>query len=121
MTLPPALRGSGSRRTLTYWNLEVGEHAAGEPHQLGRAGRRAGKRNDGGRDLTAKRFVGHAEHCDLGDGGVRREGILDLGAVHVLPAAVDHIVSPVEQLDRTVGADPRDVAGAQPAVRQGGA
>ena len=45
--------------------------------------------------------VGHAEHGDLEHGGVLDERVLDLDAVHVLAAAVDHVLHPVDDLARS--------------------
>jgi hypothetical protein len=47
------------------------------------------------------------------------QGVLDLGAVDVLASPVDHVVAPIEQLDRAVAGDPGDVAGVEPAAGQG--
>ncbi len=46
------------------------------------------------------------------------ERVFDLDRVHVLTAAVDHVLLAVDDVQQAIGVDPRDVAGVQPAVHE---
>ena len=117
-TLPPGLRGSGSPRTLTNWGtLKSASCSRAARHaRPATSNWCAGRRHDHRADLLAHHRVGHADDRDLADAGRAGERVLDLDAVHVLAAAVDHVLLAVDDLDEAVVVDPRQVAGVQPAV-----
>jgi len=95
----------------------VGEPGSAELDELDRGRGRAGRPEHDERlaDL-AEPSVGHADHRGLGNGRVPGQRLLDLGRVHVDPAADVHVLEPVG--DRQVAAfvEAADVAGVQPAV-----
>src|SRR6202035_84635 len=47
------------------------------------------------------------------------QSVLDLDAVHVLAAAVDHVFGPVDDVDEAIGVDAGQVSGVQPAAGEG--
>src|SRR6202051_228516 len=47
------------------------------------------------------------------------EGVLDLDAVHVLPATDDHVLGPVDDVDESLLVDAGHVAGVEPAPGEG--
>ena len=63
-------------------------------------------------------LVGHGEDCCLGDGRVLVDGGLHLRAVHVLAAAEDHVLGPVDQEQEAVLVEIADVPSMEPAVGQ---
>src|SRR5215472_16737042 len=68
------------------------------------------------RHLLAERGVGYPDDRDLGDRRVLVERLLDLARVHVVPAADDHFLLPVDDEEVAVLVGPRQVSGAEPAV-----
>ena len=60
--------------------------------------------------------MGHADHGDLGDAGMRGDHVLDLGRVDVEARHDDQVLGPVDEVEVAVVVDGGDVAGAQPAV-----
>ena len=75
-----------------------------------------GPRDDDGAHLLAHHGVGHPDDGDLAHRGMRRQGVLHLDAVHVLAAAIDHVLLAVDDEDQALVVDPREVAAVQPAV-----
>ena len=64
--------------------------------------------------------VGHAEHRRLEHGGMAVQHVLDLGAVHVLAAAHDHVLRPVDEVDVALVVQVAEVARVVPAVDERG-
>ena len=58
--------------------------------------------------------MGHADHRDIGDGGMIHQRVLDLGGIDVLAAGDDHVLHPVVDEEEAVPEITR-VAGAKPA------
>ena len=87
-------------------HLEVGEAL----RRSRRGPRRRRGRLPGSGTITAPTFspiivVGHADDRDLDDAGRARQRVLDLDAVHVLAAAVDHVLGAVDDVDEAVVVD----------------
>ena len=116
-TLPPGLRGSGSARnemncgTLKSAISSRAKSVISFASSLG-----VGPQHHDRADLLAHHRVGNADHRDLEHGRVLHERVLDLDAVDVLAAAVDHVLLAVDDLDEAVVVDAGQVAGVQPAV-----
>ena len=70
-------------------------------------------------DLLAEHVVRDADHRGVDDRRVLEQRGLDLDAVHVLAAADDHVLGPVDDEDEALVVDAGDVAGVQPAVGEG--
>ena len=60
--------------------------------------------------------MGHAEHCGLGDAGVREQLLLDVARVHVRTAGDVHVRGAAGDVEVAVGVDHPEVAGVEPAV-----
>ncbi|TVU48510.1 hypothetical protein EJB05_08148, partial [Eragrostis curvula] len=75
--------------------------------------------DEGARRLAPAR-VRHGDDGGVADGRVAEEHLLHLLAADVLPAADDHVLGPVLDLDVAVGVDHADVAGEEPAALEGG-
>ena len=75
----------------------------------------AGRRHDHGAHLLAHHLVGDAHRCRLADAGCGDERVLDLDRVDVLPAAVDHVLLAVDDVEQSVVVDARQIASVQPA------
>src|SRR5450759_2553858 len=100
-------------------HLEVRQRRAGVRQERLSVERRARRRHHDGADLLAHHLVrdandGHLEHAGRG-----RQHVLDLDAVHVFPAAVDHVLGPVDDVGEALAVDPCQVPRAQPAVTEG--
>src|SRR5262245_1643745 len=100
-------------------DLEGGEPVADVGLDVRRGGFVAGFELDHGADLLAQDLVGDPEDGGVEDGGVLEDGGLDLGAVHVLTAADDHVLGPVDDEDEALVVDAGDVPGVEPAVGEG--
>ena len=87
---------------------------------LGLGQRLALARDDHGVHALAPAFVGHADDGAHGDLGQLGDGVLDLGRVHVLAAADDHVLEPVHDEEVAVGIQPAHVARVHPAVLERG-
>ncbi len=110
-------RGRADRDVLR--DLEVGDMSAEVVEHRGHVERGAGRGHDHGAHLLAHHLVGHAKHRRLVDSRRPGEGVLDLDAVHVLAAAVDHVLHPVHQVDQAFVVDPGEIARPQPAAAEG--
>src|SRR5579871_6436777 len=75
-----------------------------------------GCRSDEGRDLLTPRGIWHTDHRHVRHGRVRKQELLDLTWVDVLPTADDHLLEP--SLDEAIAAlvHRTQVAGVQPAI-----
>ena len=71
-------------------------------------------------DLLAQDVVGDADHGGVGHRRVLVQDGLDLDAVHVLAAADDHVLGPVDDVDEALVVEPGDVARVEPAVGEAG-
>ena len=80
---------------------------------------RAGREMDHRRRLLAQRAVRHADQRAVGHRGMRVEHVLDLGRIDVLAAADHHVLGAVDDVDEALLVEPREVAGADPAVDEG--
>ena len=69
-------------------------------------------------DLLAELPVRHADDRDVEHVGMLDEHVLDLDAVHVLAAADDHVLGPVDEVQVAVVVEVADVAAAEPAAGQ---
>src|SRR3546814_98280 len=69
--------------------------------------------------LLAQRAVGDTDQRAIGDRGVRVEDVLDLARIDVLATADDDILGAIDDEAETLVIDPRDIAGAHPAVDEG--
>src|SRR3546814_10135132 len=65
------------------------------------------------------RAVGDTDQRAIGDRGVRVEDVLDLARIDVLATADDDILGAIDDEAETLVIDPRDIAGAHPAVDEG--
>ena len=114
-TLPAGLRGSGSSRSSTYsgtlksarWTPTVRAHVLD-------GGGRAVPELHHRLHLLAELAVGHADDGGVDDVGMLEQDLLDLDAVHVLAAADDHVLGPVDEVEEAVGVEAADVAAAEP-------
>ena len=70
-------------------------------------------------DLLAVALVGYADHRGQRDVRVRHQHLLDLARVHVVAAADDHVLGPVDDVVPAVLVPAGEVAGAEPAVVDG--
>ena len=114
--LPAALRGSCPSTKMMCVGILNG---ASRPVRCAVRSSAVSVRPGGGHrggHLLAEPLVGHAEHGRLVHVGVLVDGGLDLGAVHVLAAAQDHVLDPVLDVDEALVVEAAEVAGAQPAV-----
>src|ERR1700677_5382595 len=73
------------------------------------------ERHRGG-DLLAQGRVRQPDDGGLGDRRVLVEDLLDLARVHVVAAADDQVLLPVDDVEVAAGVDPGQVAGVEPAV-----
>src|SRR6266508_1815464 len=98
-------------------HLEIGEtFRAVRAEVLGRRGRVGLELHDR-LDLLAEHLVRDADDGGVDDIGMLEQGLLDLDAVHVLAAADDHVLRPVDEVEEPVLVETTDVAAAEPAVR----
>ena len=115
-SLPVGVCGSSVRKTTSSGVREPRSRArayslTSSPSSLG-----AGLGDDDRDDPGAPLLVGHPDHGDLLDRGVRDEHVLDLGRGDVLAAADDRVVGPARDEQVAVGVEPALVAGGEPAV-----
>ena len=120
-SLPAGLRGSGSSVNSTIsGHLEArevrGDVARARPLRVERRARHAAHDR---LHALAELGVGHADDRGLVDLGMIREAVLDLGAVHVLAAADDHVLRAVDDEVEALRVAVAEVAGVQPAVAHG--
>src|SRR5947209_856465 len=97
-------------------NLEVGDvlaHVADDLLHV-HVGPRGG--DDYRADLFAHHLVRNAHGGCLADTGRARERVLDLDRVHVLAAAIDHVLLAVDDVEQPIGVDAREIARVQPAL-----
>ena len=116
-----------ARRRLRQLVGDVERLGALEPGQPCRSRTRGGRRgrtsapgsghDDGAHPLAHRPFV-EPDDRDLGDGRVLVQHGFDLDAVHVLAAADDDVLHPVDDVDEAVVVDVADVAGVEPAVAE---
>src|SRR5205807_268193 len=76
----------------------------------------AGDRDDHRAHLLAHDLVGHGDHGHLEDTRGRGQDVLDLDAVDLLPAAVDHVLGAVDDVHEALAVDAGKVAAVEPAV-----
>ena len=95
--------------------LEPGDAALGEPGPA-RVEIEAGRALDERHDPFAHQRVGLADRDRVADVGMGFEHLLDLGGADVLAAADDDVLEAADDLERAVGVERREVAGAEPAV-----
>jgi hypothetical protein len=100
-------------------DLEVGEALLGEHQQLLRVQFAPRQRDDDGADLLPHHRVRHPDDGDLAHRGMGSQGVLDLHAVHVLAAAIDHVLLAVDDEDEPLDVDACQVAAVQPPVDEG--
>src|SRR5919201_2543102 len=72
--------------------------------------------DDDGEHRLAPPRIGHPDDGRLSDRRMRVEDVLDLGGVHVLAAADDHVLFAVDERQESLLVEPPEVAGAEPAV-----
>src|SRR3546814_6829856 len=69
--------------------------------------------------FLAQRAVRDTDDRAVGDRGMLVEDILDLRRIDILAAAQHHVLRAVNDEEETLRVDPREVAGADPAVDEG--
>ena len=101
--------------------MRPSRNARTSAERRGRGG--VARHDDGDADLAHHR-VGPGDHRHVGHAGVGGQRGLDLGRVHVVAAADEHLLGPPGEAHQAVGLDAGQVAGPQPAVggdgRRGG-
>src|SRR5262249_30794355 len=73
----------------------------------------------GGPDFLAQFPLRDSDHRGLGDGGMLVEDLFALARVHVVPAADDQVLLPVDDEEVAILIDPGQVTGTEPAVGDG--
>src|ERR1017187_8775571 len=110
------------QRLLTHHQIlrdfEIGQALARESQNIARVRLGAGPDHDHRAHFLAHHLVGHADHRDLKDGGVRGQRALNFHAIDVLAAAVDHVFLSVHDPDEAVGIVARPVVRARPAIHE---
>ena len=71
------------------------------------------------RRLFAQLLVRQADQRGVGHRRMVVEHVLDLGRIDVLTPADDHVFRPVDDIAEPLVVEPREVAGADPAVGEG--
>src|SRR5580704_2084328 len=75
--------------------------------------------DDGGADLLPEDVVGDPDDRGVGDRRMLEQGGFHLDRVHVLAPTDHHVLGPVHDVHESVLVDPGDVAGVEPALREG--
>ena len=122
-TLPVVVRGRTLGELDRLRALEVGEAVPAPGRDLRRRGGRVRCRDDDRVHGLAPGRIWPADDRDVGHRRMLREHRLDLGRVDVLPAADDHVLGPVQDVEVAVSGQAGDVAGPVPAAvgeRSGG-
>ena len=91
--------------------------------QVGGAHLRAGFEQQRGTNFFAQPLVDDAKHAAFGDGRMPVQRRLDFGAIDIFAAAQHHVLLSVDDINKAISIDARDVAGMQPAIgdrRSGG-
>ena len=118
--LPLALRGRVSCQKATFTGtLKAASRSATKARSSSSVACAPGFRVHHRGRLLAQRLVRDADQGRVHHGRVVVEDVLDLDAVDVLAAADQHVLGPVDDEEEAFLVDPRQVAGAHPAVDEG--
>src|SRR5947207_3163150 len=113
-------RGISGQRLVTQLDvlgdLEVGEASRALGAEVLGGGGRAGFQLHDRLDLLAEHLVRDADDGGVDDVGMLEQHLLDLDAVHVLAAADDHVLRPVDEVEEPVLVEATDVSAAEPPV-----
>ena len=119
--LPAGLRGSGSgRNQMRTGTLNAASRSATWACSSASVTSMPGSDVHDRADLLAQHLVGDADDRGVVHRRVLVERGLDLDAVHVLAAADDHVLGPVDDVDEALVVEPGHVAGVEPAVGEAG-
>src|SRR5258708_2520518 len=114
--LAHARLGQAVQEVDLFGRLVLGQPLAAEGKDLVRGGRGAPAQDDKRDHLLAVPRVGPADDGGLGHCWVLEQHLFDIAGVHVQPAADDHVLLAVDDIEVAVGVHAADVAGVQPAV-----
>jgi hypothetical protein len=70
-----------------------------------------------GRDHLPPFPIGDADHGRIRNAGVRKQDVLDLARIDILPAPNDHVLQPALNSHIALRVDAAEVAGVEPALR----
>ena len=119
-SFPLSVRGSSSRSSARARPLVAREPVVDELPERHEVDLAAGARLHDRMHLLAPLVVGHPEDGRVHHVGMRVEHGLDLGRIDVHPAADDHVLLAVADVDEALLVDPRHVADRLPFAASGG-